>query len=370
MDLAIGQSCDGFKDRQASRKGLVSQDAARLHTMRSGGFLEADDDFTSPGQESASKGRFRAAAKEDKMNLPVRKSKIRHIIPISGKDSLATAIVQRTREPDLNYEFIYNDTRMELPETYEWISKVETTLGIEIIRAGKNLEAIIAEEGILPSARTRYCTRKSKIEPMHQFIGKDNAVIYIGIRADEERTGALEEKNIKVRYPLKEMSINLPAVYAIVEKVGLMPPNFFWKRVYDEVVRQLGTRQFLIKELPRYIFDRAFAWRSRPNCFMCFYQRRYEWAGLLDNHPDLFDRAEGLETHYGHSENTREHPFYWIGQDFPLSKIRDDKEKIIAKRVDALVKMLLKKEQQEMWEDSLFDEMEMAQKSCGLFCGK
>ena len=295
---------------------------------------------------------------------------MRHIIPISGKDSLATAIVQRTRQPDLNYEFIYNDTRMELPETYEWISKVELTLGIKIIRAGRNLETVIAEEGILPSPKTRYCTRKAKIHPMHDFVGKDDATIYIGIRADEDRVGALEEKNIQVVYPLKEMKINLPMVYQICEHVNLMPPNFFWQRVYDSVLNQLGERQFLIKELPRYIFDRAFAWRSRPNCFMCFYQRRYEWAGLLDIHPDLFNRAEELETTYGFSENTIEHPYYWIGQDFPLSKIRQDKDKIIKKRVDALVKMLAAMQQQEMWKDSLFDEMELAQKSCGLFCGK
>lgn len=113
----------------------------------------------------------------------------RHIIPISGKDSLATAIVQTTREPNLDYEFIYNDTRMELPETYEWISKVELTLGITITRAGKNLEAIIAEQGILPSPKTRYCTRLAKIFPMQDFIGKDSATVYIGIRADEDRTG-------------------------------------------------------------------------------------------------------------------------------------------------------------------------------------
>ena len=42
---------------------------------------------------------------------------MRHIIPISGKDSLATAISQRARFPDVPYEYVYNDTRMELPET-------------------------------------------------------------------------------------------------------------------------------------------------------------------------------------------------------------------------------------------------------------
>ena len=57
---------------------------------------------------------------------------MKHIIPISGKDSLTTAIVQINRQPDLNYEFIYNDTGAELPETYEWINKIEQQLNIKI----------------------------------------------------------------------------------------------------------------------------------------------------------------------------------------------------------------------------------------------
>lgn len=295
---------------------------------------------------------------------------MRHIIPISGKDSLATAIVQMTREPDLPYEFIYNDTRVELPDTYAWIEKVEKTLGITIVRAGKDLESIIFEEKILPSPRRRFCTKLSKIFPMRDFCNGDESTLYIGIRSDEDRGGLREENGMTVRFPLKEARITLPLVYRIVENKGLMPPNFFWKRVYDAVRHQLGQMAFVVDELPRYVFDRAFAWRSRPNCFFCFYQRRYEWAGLLDNYPDLFAKAEHLENTVGFSENTKEHPYYWIGEDFPLSKIRQNFDYYVQSRVDALVKMLSKRLQRDLWTDALIDEMELAQKSCGLFCGK
>jgi 3'-phosphoadenosine 5'-phosphosulfate sulfotransferase (PAPS reductase)/FAD synthetase len=144
----------------------------------------------------------------------------RHIIPISGKDSLATAIVQTARAPGLAYEYIYNDTRMELPDTYAWMDKVEEVLGITIIRAGKSLAQIIAEQKILPSPRARYCTKYAKIYPMRDYIGKDKATIYIGIRADEDRPGAQETKNLTVRYPLKEMGVNLPLVYRLVRSSG------------------------------------------------------------------------------------------------------------------------------------------------------
>jgi len=36
-------------------------------------------------------------------------------------------------------------------------------------------------------------------------------------------------------------------------------------------------------------------WRSRSGCYFCFYQRRSEWVGLLENHPDLFEKAKAYE---------------------------------------------------------------------------
>lgn len=295
---------------------------------------------------------------------------MRHIIPISGKDSLATAIVQTARAPGLAYEYIYNDTRMELPETYAWMDKVEEVLGITIIRAGKSLETIIEEQKILPSPMTRYCTKYAKIYPMRDYVGKDEAMIYLGIRADEDRPGGQETKNLRVNYPLKELGINLALVYRLVEDKGLMPPAFFWQRIYDAVRSALGSDSYIIDQLPKWIFDRTFAWRSRPNCFMCFYQRLYEWAGLLWHHPELFAKAEQMEATHGYSENTKQHAFLWLGQGKPLSYIRDNFERIVQARIDAIVKMLLKTRQMELFTDALFDQLEAAQTSCGLYCGK
>ena len=114
----------------------------------------------------------------------------RHIIPISGKDSLATAIVQMGLYPDLPYEYVFNMTGAELPETIAWLDKVERVLGISIHRIGADLEGIIAGFGyFLPSAMSRYCTRLAKIEPFECWIGESPATVYFGIRADEDRGG-------------------------------------------------------------------------------------------------------------------------------------------------------------------------------------
>lgn len=127
---------------------------------------------------------------------------MRHIIPISGKDSLATALIQRQREPLLNYEYVFNPTGMELPEVEEWINSVERYLGAPIARVGADLYEII--EGynfFLPSRMARYCTRESKIEPFEKWIGKTDAIVYYGIRADENRGGGTITPSSPISHP-------------------------------------------------------------------------------------------------------------------------------------------------------------------------
>ena len=36
-------------------------------------------------------------------------------------------------------------------------------------------------------------------------------------------------------------------------------------------------------------------WRTRSGCYFCFFQRRIEWVGLLERHPDLYELAMGYE---------------------------------------------------------------------------
>ena len=59
--------------------------------------------------------------------------KVRHILSLSGgKDSTALAILMKGRIPDL--EYVFCDTKKELPETYEYLDKLEAFLGKKIVR--------------------------------------------------------------------------------------------------------------------------------------------------------------------------------------------------------------------------------------------
>ena len=298
---------------------------------------------------------------------------MRHIIPISGKDSCATAIVQMTHRPDLQYELFFNDVGCKLPETYEWLDRVEEVLARPICRVGKSLEKVIYKHGILPSAHVRFCTREAKIEPMEAYIGDDQATVYFGICADEQRVGYVPLRaNITPVYPLRDMGLGLPQVYQILYKFRLAPPKFFWKTLYDLVLVRLdrdyqdGFRitsppSEILASLPTWAFDSLFAWRSRSNCYLCFFQRLYEFVGLLEHHPELFERAEEIESELGDDEQRK--PFTWL-RDYPLACIRRNRKVILLRRAVQVVKFL----KSHRLDRDPVDELSLT--SCGLFCGK
>jgi hypothetical protein len=293
---------------------------------------------------------------------------MRHIITISGKDSAAACLTQLARKPELPYEFVFCDVKMELPETYAWLDKFEKALDIKIVRIGKSLEDVIVEQNMLPSAQRRFCTRLGKVFPARDFIGGDEAIQYFGIRADEadRMAGFTGMPNITPRYPLVECGIDLPAVYTILGHRGILPPEFFWQRLYDAVWKRLeDTGRELVRNLKPWERAFLFAWRSRANCYMCFYQRRYEWVGLLEHHPNLFDEAERIESNLG-SGDRRDESFFWI-KDAPLQEIRRRAQEIFAKRVKKVCKIIHARLQGQLWQNEVD---ELATTSCGLYCGK
>ena len=323
---------------------------------------------------------------------------IRHIIPISGKDSLCTAIVQKELEPNFNYEYVFNPTGLELPEVFDWLKKVEDYLGKPIIKVGKPLKKIIKDYNyFLPSQKSRYCTRESKIEPFINFINGDECLVYYGIRFDEERVGFDNKtsKNITPIYPLKQKKIDLNGVYLILNSKGLKPPTFYWKELHEKVTKILGyDPKGLIAE---WIFDMLFAWRSRANCDRCFNQRKYEWVGLLIFHPELYWDASSMET-MGSEGFKRTPPIkdydqqYIFSNDLMNNLVKDDMEgvytfcsdkepleklakrakKIFNNRAYQVAKIINRMLQVGIFQDpaekEIIDTLNLT--SCGLMCGK
>lgn len=193
---------------------------------------------------------------------------VRHVCGISGgKDSSALAIHLRDRVPDMEYFFC--DTGAELPETYEFLGRLEVVLGKPIARLNPDKgfdHWFEVYRGTLPSPQMRWCTRQMKIKPLEDWIGDDPAISYVAIRSDEmNRKGYVSTKpNIEAVFPFIEDGIDHDGVLQILEQAGVGLPDYY-------------------------------EWRTRSGCYFCFFQRKAEWVGLADRHPELFERAVAIE---------------------------------------------------------------------------
>lgn len=193
---------------------------------------------------------------------------VRHICGISGgKDSSALAVYLRHTVPDMEYFFC--DTGAELPETYEYLTRLQVILGQPIVRLNSSRgfdHWFEVFRGALPSPQMRWCTKNMKIKPIEEWIGDAPAVSYVAIRADESnRKGYISTKpNIETRFPFVEDGIDHDCVMKILDDAGIGLPAYY-------------------------------EWRTRSGCYFCFYQRKAEWVGLADRHPELFERAVAIE---------------------------------------------------------------------------
>lgn len=191
----------------------------------------------------------------------------RHILSLSGgKDSSALAVYMRGKVPGM--EYVFCDTGKELPETYEYLAKLEAYLGQPIVRLNPERgfdHWLEVYGGYLPSARMRWCTRQLKLKPFEQYVGDDPVVSYVGIRGDEDRTGYVSTKpNIRAVFPFKDDGLGHSDIMRLLEEAGLGLPSYY-------------------------------AWRSRSGCYFCFFQRKVEWAGLLEHHPELYEESQAYE---------------------------------------------------------------------------
>lgn len=228
--------------------------------------------------------------------------KVRHVLGLSGgKDSSALAVLLHKEIPDMEYFFC--DTHKELQETYDYLDRIKARLGIKIhyLSENRGFDHLLAlHGGMLPSPQMRWCTIMMKIKPLEKFVGDDPAVSYVGIRADENRDGYISTKpNIKAVFPFKERGLVKADIVRILEESGIGMPDYY-------------------------------RWRSRSGCFFCFFQRKYEWVMLAQEHPDLFEQAIAYE------ENHSDGRTYTWTQGETLRELLARKDEIIAKHEKAM----------------------------------
>jgi 3'-phosphoadenosine 5'-phosphosulfate sulfotransferase (PAPS reductase)/FAD synthetase len=262
----------------------------------------------------------------------MKNKNIRHILGISGgKDSAALAIYMKDKVE--NMEYFFCDTGSELPEVYEYLQKLEIALGkkITMLNSGKNFEHYLAlYKGTLPSPKMRWCTNFMKIKPLEEWIDDDDSEIYtyIGIRADENRTGYVSNKsNVIPVYPFKENNMVKEDIMTILDQSGVGVPAYY-------------------------------EWRTRSGCYFCFFQRKIEWVGLSERHPDLFEKAVAFEEKIGYEESASLGGAYTWSEGESLREIVARKEEIKANHEAKMIKETSKNNSKKLFDilDSALDD--------------
>lgn len=239
----------------------------------------------------------------------------RHVLGLSGgRDSAALAVFMRQRHPEIDVEYFFTDTGKELPEVYDYLTRLEGYLGKPIRRLNPDRDFdywLKSYKNYLPSAQSRWCTRQLKLRPFEDWVRNfldagETVISYVAIRSDEDyREGYQSNKEkLLIRLPFKDSGIDKAGVIEILDGSGLGLPAY-----YD--------------------------WRTRSGCTFCFFQQKIEWVRLLERHPEAFEEAKSYE------KSALEHgsPFTW-SQGEPLTslecperqqEIRDDHERRVAR---------------------------------------
>ena len=249
--------------------------------------------------------------------------KTKHILGLSGgKDSAALAVHMNNRYPDLDIEYFFTDTGYELKETYDFLNKLKTRLDkpIHYIHPRNSFDYYLKKyNNFLPSQTARWCTIEMKLKSMEGWLkpaldAGQEIITYVGIRYDERGRVGYKPTNdlIKAKFPFIEDCVDKDGVMEILESSGLGLPDYY-------------------------------KWRSRSGCTFCFFQRRSEWIGLMENNPSAWEHAKSLEKQATDNASA----FTWI-KDMPLTEL--EKPEVIAKvkeqHKQQLEKLKLKKDKQ------------------------
>lgn len=169
------------------------------------------------------------------------------------------------------------DTMSEADDWYDFVEKSAAHLGAELVmlRDGRNIWELAADENAIPSSRLGFCTRILKREPMEKWRDEhcdpEDTICYLGYDWTEEHRLKRTEKN---SYP---WMVDAP----------LMWLPYMDKEQCMQLIRDFG--------LP---FPKAYQLGlPHNNClrFGCVKGGQAYWKQIYHQLPDVFERAEAEE---------------------------------------------------------------------------
>ena len=198
----------------------------------------------------------------------------------------------------MKFEAIYVDHGGDWPETAEYLEYFTgrgypvTVIKPEVHYTGatyNDLYHYCIDKGVVPSVRSRWCTRDFKVRPIMEHIEKP-CFMLIGIDAGEEHRARLATTaGVENRWPLIEAGIDRDGCKRLIERHGL--------------------------EIPQ-----------KSGCFFCPFQRVGQWRKLRRKHPDLFCKVQKIERAVAEKQRRRGKKPYYIRGDGPIEQLINDKQ--------------------------------------------
>lgn len=144
------------------------------------------------------------------------------------------------------------------------------------------------------------------------------------------------------RFPLVENEdiLGIDDIFEILEESGVGIPSYYLPVEFSANVNG---------ELKKGTYS-----RSRSGCFFCFFQQKIEWVWLLEQHPDLFQKAEDYE----------KDGYTWAVE--PLADLKRP-ERVNQIKADYILKQersRIKSENQLSWKEAILDSEGIGCTSC------
>lgn len=201
----------------------------------------------------------------------------KHILSFGGGVNTVALMIVLIQEGLPLDEVVFADTGGEAPETYEYLEIVSGYLrGHEIpfrvvSKKARDLFETSWHRQVIPSVMWRWCTRDFKVQPIQAYYRSLNAHVnqYMGIAFDEiDRMKDSRVDYVTNLFPLIDRRMTREHCVEVIEKAGLPIP-------------------------------------VKSGCYFCPFNSMGRWKWLLEDHPELFEKAIGLEEHSKHFPNQR-----------------------------------------------------------------
>ena len=208
---------------------------------------------------------------------------MKHVVLFSGGvGSAYTAYLVLKEQKKEDVILLHTPTFSENHDADTFRCRVARYLGMPITEwgDGRNLDEVIAEEGIVPGYFLPFCTRILKQEMKEQFYrylkeqGQD-FIEYVGFGMEEwsrvqKATARAERMNRKVAFPLFEQKISGQEIKRVIqEEWGIPLPEAYGNGL------------------------------KHNNCIPCYKAGKGSWRIYWEKYPDRFQAAVEHEKKYG-----------------------------------------------------------------------